>query len=377
MHPLVLGPLVVALVSSGLALLIAISDRILNDYGEVTIDINGGKKLLKVKGGSPLLGTLATQDIFVASACGGRGTCGACKCRVASDVGPHMPTELPYLTPDEVAKNVRLACQVKLKKDIAIELPESLFNIRKFKTKVEHIRDLTYDIKEVYMRLDDQTIAAGGITFEPGQYAQLVVPPYGDVKESTQRAYSMSSSPEDKEHIELLVRLVPGGIATTWVHTAVKAGDVVEVVGPFGEFGIQNTDALMLFVAGGSGMAPFKSILNHMVEAGAYPNRDVWYFFGARSLRDMFYLKEMEELEKKLPRFHFVPALSEPKPEDKWEGPTGLITDVLGSYIKDKIPKDKPMEGYLCGSPGMIDACIKVMTNNGITQDKIHYDKFS
>lgn len=377
MHPLVLGPLVVALVSSGLALLIAISDRILNDYGEVTIDINGGKKLLKVKGGSPLLGTLATQDIFVASACGGRGTCGACKCRVASDVGPHMPTELPYLTPDEVAKNVRLACQVKLKKDIAIELPESLFNIRKFKTKVEHIRDLTYDIKEVYMRLDDQTIAAGGITFEPGQYAQLVVPPYGDVKESTQRAYSMSSSPEDKEHIELLVRLVPGGIATTWVHTAVKEGDVVEVVGPFGEFGIQNTDALMLFVAGGSGMAPFKSILNHMVEAGAYPNRDVWYFFGARSLRDMFYLKEMEELEKKLPRFHFVPALSEPKPEDKWEGPTGLITDVLGSYIKDKIPKDKPMEGYLCGSPGMIDACIKVMTNNGITQDKIHYDKFS
>jgi Na+-transporting NADH:ubiquinone oxidoreductase subunit F len=288
-----------------------------------------------------------------------------------------MPTELPYLTPAEVSENVRLACQVKLKKDIAIELPESLFNIRKFKTKVESIRDLTYDIKEVYMRLDDQTIAAGGITFEPGQYAQLVVPPYGDVKESTQRAYSMSSSPEDKEHIELLVRLVPGGIATTWVHTAVKEGDVVEVVGPFGEFGIQNTDALMLFVAGGSGMAPFKSILNHMVEAGAYPNRDVWYFFGARSLRDMFYLKEMEELEKKLPRFHFVPALSEPKPEDKWEGPTGLITDVLGSYIKDKIPKDKPMEGYLCGSPGMIDACIKVMTNNGITQDKIHYDKFS
>jgi Na+-transporting NADH:ubiquinone oxidoreductase subunit F len=377
MHPLVLGPLVVALVSSGLALIIAVSDRILNDYGEVTIDINGGKKLLKVKGGSPLLGTLATQDIFVASACGGRGTCGACKCRVASDVGPHMPTELPYLTPEEVSNNVRLACQVKLKKDIAIELPESLFNIRKFKTKVERIRDLTYDIKELYMRLDDQTIAAGGITFEPGQYAQLVVPPYGDVKESTQRAYSMSSSPEDKEHIELLVRLVPGGIATTWVHTAVKEGDIVEVVGPFGEFGIQKTDALMLFVAGGSGMAPFKSILNHMVEAGAYPDRDVWYFFGARSLRDMFYLKEMEELEKKLPRFHFVPALSEPKPEDKWEGPTGLITDVLGSYIKDKIPKDKPMEGYLCGSPGMIDACIKVMTNNGITQDKIHYDKFS
>lgn len=377
MHPLLLGPLVVALVSSGLAFLISVSDRVLNDYGEVTIDINGGKKLLKVKGGAPLLGTLATQDIFVASACGGRGTCGACKCKVLSDVGPHMPTELPYLTPAEVSSNTRLACQVKLKKDIAIELPEALFNIRKFKTKVEKIRDLTYDIKEVYMKLDDQTIAAGGIKFEPGQYAQLESPPYGEVKEATQRAYSMSSSPQDKDHIELLVRLVPGGIVTTWVHTALKEGDVVNVVGPFGEFGIKDTDALMVLVAGGSGMAPFKSILNNMVETGVYANRDVWYFFGARSLKDMFYLEEMAALEKKLPRFHFVPALSEPKPEENWTGPTGLITDVLGSYFKEKMPQGVPMEGYLCGSPGMIDACIKVMSANGITQDKIFYDKFA
>ncbi len=377
MHPLVAGPLVVALVSSFLALLIAITDRIVNDYGEVVIDINGGKKMLKVRGGSPLLGTLAFQDIFVPSACGGRGSCGACKVRVLSDVGPHLPTELPYLTPEEIARNVRLSCQIKLKKDIAIEMPEALFNIRKFSTTVESIRDLTYDIKEVYLRLSDEAIAAGGISFAPGQYAQLVVPPYGEVKSSVQRAYSMSSTPQDKNHIELLVRLVPGGIATTWVHKFLKEGQKVEVVGPFGEFGIRETDAVMLFVAGGSGMAPFKSMLNHMAQTGAWTNREIWYFFGARSKRDMFYLDEMAALAQKFPNFHFVPALSEPKPEDDWKGPTGLITNVLDAYIKEQITKGRPLEGYLCGSPGMIDACNKVMNNNGIGQDRIYYDKFA
>lgn len=369
--------MVVAGISAFLALLISATDRVVNDYGEVEIDINGGKKKLNVKGGSPLLGTLAAQEIFVPSACGGRGSCGACKVKVLSDVGPHLPTELPYLTPDEVAQNVRLSCQVKLKKNIAIELPEALFNIRKFKTVVESIRDLTYDIKEVYMRLDDAAIAAGGIAFEPGQYAQLVVPPYGEVKESVQRAYSMSSKPSDSTHIELLIRQVPGGIATTWVHKYLKEGDTVEVVGPFGEFRVHDTDAIMVCVAGGSGMAPFKSMLYHMYETGAYPQKEIWYFFGARSKRDMFYLDELYELEKKMDRFHFVPALSEPKEEDSWNGPVGLITNVLDQYIKEKMPQGRPMEGYLCGSPGMIDACNKVMNANGITQDKIYYDKFA
>jgi len=256
-------------------------------------------------------------------------------------------------------------------------MPEALFNIRKFVTTVERIRDLTYDIKEVYLRLSDEAVAAGGISFAPGQYAQLVVPPYGEVKGSTQRAYSMSSSPQDKNHIELLVRLVPGGIATTWVHKFLKEGQQVEVIGPFGEFGIRETDAVMLFVAGGSGMAPFKSVLNHMAETRTWTNREIWYFFGARSKRDMFYLDEMATLAEKFSNFHFVPALSEPKPEDEWKGPTGLITNVLDAYIKETIPKEGVQEGYLCGSPGMIDACIKVMNDNGIGQDKIFYDKFA
>lgn len=377
MHPLILGPLVVSGISALLALVIALTDRVVNNYGTVTIDINGGKRRLDVKGGSPLLGTLASQEIFIPSACGGRGSCGACKVKVLSDVGVHLPTETPYLTSAELADNVHLACQVKLKKNISIELPESLFNIKKFSTTVERIRDLTYDIKEIYLRLDDQAAASGGIAFEPGQYAQLVVPPYGDLKESVQRAYSMSSRPSDSGHIEFLIRLVPGGIATTWVHQNLKEGQRVEVVGPFGEFHIHDTQAAMVCVAGGSGMAPFKSMLYHLAETNAFPDKDIWYFFGARSKRDMFYLDELAELEAKMPRFHFVPALSEPKSEDGWEGPTGLITNVLDSYLKEKLPKDKGLEGYLCGSPGMIDACCKVMAANGIAADKIYYDKFA
>jgi Na+-transporting NADH:ubiquinone oxidoreductase subunit F len=374
MHPLVLGPLVTSGISAFLALLISLIDRLVNDYGEVVVDVNAGKRKLTVEGGSPLLGTLAGQGIFLPSACGGRGSCGACKVRVLSDVGPHLPTEIPYLSPEEISLNVRLGCQVKVKKDLAIELPDYLFNIKKLPTVVERIRDLTYDIKEVYLRIDE---AAGGIAFEPGQYAQLVVPPYGDIKAGTQRAYSMSSSPADSGHVELIIRLVPGGIATTWVHKFLKEGDAVEIVGPFGDFRVRDTDAAMVCVAGGSGMAPFKSMLNHILQTGAFPTKEIWYFFGARSRRDMFYLDEMAEIERRLPRFHFVPALSEPKPEDGWTGASGLITDVLESFLKDRIPAGAPKEGYLCGSPGMIDACVNVMTRNGIGADRIYYDKFA
>ncbi len=373
MNPIALGPLVVAGSAAFLALVIALVDRVVNNYGEVTIDINHGKKLFKVQGGSALLGTLATQDLFVPSACGGRGSCGACKVRVLSDVGPVLPTETPYLSPQELSNSVRLSCQVKLKKDIAIELPEELFSVRKFKATVEKIRDLTYDIKETTFRLDDPK----AIDFVCGQYVQIVVPPYGEIKESVQRAYSMSSRPGDSGRVELLVRLVPGGIATTWVHTMLKEGDKVELVGPFGEFRVHDTPATMVCVAGGSGMAPFNSMFHDMRERDTFPDKDIWYFFGARTTRDMFYLDELRQLAREWPRFHFVPALSEPKPEERWEGDIGLITDVLDRYIKDRVARDKGLEGYLCGSPGMINACIAVMTKNDIAESNIYYDKFA
>lgn len=373
MNQIILGPLVVAGAAAALALVIALVDRVVNDYGEVTIDVNHGKRLYKVRGGSPLLGTLASQGVFVPSACGGRGSCGACKVRVLSDVGPVLPTETPYLSPQELANGVRLSCQVKLKKDIAVELPDELFSVKKFKATVERLDDVTYDIKDAVFRLDEPR----EISFTSGQYVQLVVPPYGTIKESVQRAYSMASRPGDSGRVELLIRLVPGGIATTYVHTALKVGDRVELVGPFGDFRVRDTSAAMVCVAGGSGMAPFKSMFYDMRERDAFPDKDIWYFFGARSSRDMFYLDELRRLEAEWPRFHFVPALSEPSPEEGWNGETGLITDVLERYVKDRIPWDKGLEGYLCGSPGMINACIAVMTRNGIAEGDIFYDKFA
>ncbi|HOT60381.1 MAG TPA: 2Fe-2S iron-sulfur cluster binding domain-containing protein [Spirochaetales bacterium] len=372
MNSFLIGPAVSAAITMVLALLITIIDKLVNNYGVVTIDINNGKKKLEVKGGSPLLLTLAGQGIFVPSACGGRGSCGACKVKVISDVGPHLPTELPYLSPDEVKQNVRLSCQIKVKKNIDIELPEVLFNVKKYKARVVSMRNVTYDIKEVLFELGNDVIQ-----FAAGQYVQLVVPPYDKVKESVQRAYSMSSIPSDTRHVELLIRLVPGGIATTWVHTKLAVGMTVELIGPFGEFHVHDTPKTMICVAGGSGMAPFKSMLYDIAERNLYPDKEIWYFFGARTKKDMFYLDEMDALQKKLSRFHFVPALSEPQPDDKWQGETGIITDVLDRYIKEHIGKDNGLEGYLCGSPGMINACIKVMTAHGIRENEIYFDKFA
>ena len=185
----------------------------------------------------------------------------------------------------------------------------------------------------------------------------------------------MSSRPSDKNHIELLIRLVPGGIATTWVHTLLKEGDKVDVIGPFGEFRRSETKAAMICVAGGSGMAPFKSILYDMYEKNI-TDRDIWYFFGARSLKDLFYIKELKKLEEVWPNFHFIPALSEPEPDERWEGETGLITDVLDRYLKEVIGS-KEREGYLCGSPGMINACNNVFEANGMDLDRIYYDSFA
>ena len=366
------APLAIAGIAGVLAALIAIVDMAANNYGDVTIDINDGMKDMTVKGGASLLVTLSSEGLYLPSACGGRGSCGACKCKVTSDVGPHLPTETPYLTPEEMKENVRLACQVKVKADIGIEIPEDLFNVKQFNATVKSVIDVTYDIKEVLFDLGDETVE-----FEAGKYVQIVIPPYGKIKGTNQRAYSMSSRPSDKKHIEVLVRLVPGGIATTYIHEHLKEGQKLNLVGPFGDFRRTDSNSVMLCVAGGSGMAPFKSMLYDMLEREE-TDREVWYFFGARTIKDMFYMDEMRALEKKLPDFHFVPALSEPQDGDDWDGPTGLITEVLNTYLKEKIDTEgKVLEGYLCGSPGMIDACSRVMNGNGVIQDNVYYDKFA
>lgn len=367
-----IGPATVGLISTILALIISIVDKVVNNYGIVKLTINKDRKVLNVKGGSPLLFSLAEEGIFIPSACGGKGTCGTCKVKVASDVGSHLPTEIPLLRQKEIDENIRLACQVKVKKDIQISIPEELFAIRQFKTKVTSTRDVTHDIKEVYLTL----IEPDTISFKAGQYAQLVIPPYGKIRETNQRAYSMLSTPADSGQLGFLIRLVPGGIATTYVHTILKQGDDLDVIAPVGEFMLHDSNAIMLCIAGGSGMAPLHSIIYDMADKGK-TDREVWYFFGAKNLKELFYVKRFRELEEKWPGFHFIPALSEPLPEDGWKGETGLITEVLDKYLKTMIGQTAPKEGYLCGSPGMIDACIKVLTNNNIQEDAIYYDKFA
>ncbi|HPY45779.1 MAG TPA: 2Fe-2S iron-sulfur cluster binding domain-containing protein [Sphaerochaeta sp.] len=363
---LVISVAVISLISVFLALLMVVADATIGNYGIVKVDINDGTRELEVKGGMPLLSTLTSQGVFIPSACGGRGSCGLCKVQVLSGVGDYLPTELPFISKEEQAQNIRLSCQIKVKQNIAIKIPEELFNVRQYKTTVERIRDLTHDIKEVTLRL------APGETITPkaGQYIQFVVPEYGDLDESVYRAYSVASPPDDSTRVELEIRLVPKGIATTYVHTILKEGDEVTINGPYGDFYVRDTDRPMICIAGGSGMAPIKSILLDLKNKGS--KRKVTYFFGARSRRDLFLLDEMFALEKELENFTFVPALSEPKEEDKWEGEVGLITDVVRRLSGDAANS----EAYLCGSPGMIDACIAVLTELHMPEEHIYYDKF-
>lgn len=367
------APAAVGGISAALAALISVTDKVVNNYGEIKIDINNGKKELVVKGGQPMLFGLSEMGIFVPSACGGRGSCGACKVTVKSDVGPVMPTELPYLEKSELENNVRLSCQIKLKQDVAIEIPEELFNVQDYAATVERIVDVTHDIKEVYCALP----AGKEVNFISGQYGQFEVPPYDKIKEKTMRAYSMSSAPSDTTHLEFLIRLVPGGIVTGYVHNHLKEGQKIRLVGPFGDFHVRDTSAVMVCVAGGSGMAPFKSIFQDMIDKGTINDREIWYFFGARSKRDVFYLDWLYGLDEKYSNFHFVPALSEPQPDDNWTGPTGLITEVLDGYLKKDIDPSATREGYLCGSPGMLDACMKVMGDNDMKSEDIFFDKFA
>ena len=368
-----IAPIAISSISALLAALVSVTDKIVNNYGEVVVNINEGSKELDVQGGGNMLVTLAESGIFIPSACGGRGSCGECKVKVTSDIGPHLPTELPYLSQEEIKENVHLSCQVKLKENVDIEIPEYLFNIEQYVGTIEKIRDVTHDIKEVLIALPEDA----EVNFRAGQYGQIEIPPYGKVKEKTSRAYSMASSPNNKNHLEFLVRLVPGGIVTSYVHEHLKEGEKMNVVAPFGEFYVRDTDAQMICVAGGSGMAPFKGIFQYRIEEDLMDKRDIWYFFGARTSKDMFYLDWLWELDEKYERFHFVPALSEPEEGSDWRGATGLITEVLDDYLQNTISTDIEKEGYLCGSPGMLAACMDVMRKHDMPEEKIYFDKFA
>jgi Na+-transporting NADH:ubiquinone oxidoreductase subunit F len=349
-----------------LTILLLIADATIANYGEVTITINEDKKLV-VQGGRALLGTLKEQQIFIPSACGGRGSCGLCKAVITEGAGDVLPTELPWLSAKERASNVRLTCQVKVKRDLSITVPKGLLSVRQFATEVTAIRDLTYDIKEVTLKL----LEPAAMEFTPGQFVQFEVPEYELTREAVYRAYSIASDPKDKSTIQLEIRLVPNGICTTYVHKHLGVGAQVTINGPHGEFYLRDTPRDIIFIAGGSGMAPIRSMLFDMAEKKS--TRTATYFFGAKSKRDLFLVDEMKQLEERIPHFTFVAALSSPAASDDWKGETGLITEV----VERGMGEGADAEAYLCGSPGMIDASIKSLIKGGVSEDRIFYDKFA
>jgi len=366
MTPIITAVLVLSALSGILTLLLLVAEFFFANYGECTIDVNNGEKTFKVEGGASLLTSLAGQKLFLPSGCGGRGSCGTCKCRVLDGGGPLLPTETPYLNDEEKKSDVRLSCQVKVRGDIKIEVPEELLSIKEFETVIESITDFTHDIKGLRFKLPEGET----IKFKAGQFANLFSKPYDDVKEETSRAYSISSAPSDNRAIELVIRYVPNGMVTTYVFKHLKEGDKVRLIGPFGEFFLRDTDREIVCIAGGSGLAPIRSIILDMIDRGI-SNRKATFFFGAVSQRDLYYVEEFKAIEKKHPWFRFVPALSKDDSDHPYE--KGIITEVVARNYGDM----KEIEAYLCGSPGMIDACVKVLTGKGMPVDRIYYDKFS
>jgi len=359
--------LVMSGICATLAVFLLIAERYLANYGTCTIDINAGAKTLEVKGGRTLLQSLMDESIFIPSACGGRGTCAYCKLKVTAGAGEIVPTEAPLLTAEEIADDVRLSCQVKVRNDIAVAIPEELFLVREYHGVVERIHDLTHDMKEVRIRL----VEPATIQFQTGRYIQLETPAYGDNPEAIYRAYSISSVPSEQDHIELIIRLVPGGICTTWVFTILKEGDEVRFNGPYGAFGLTETDREMVWIAGGSGLAPFYGMIRHMKERKM--TRKCTFFVGALAKRDLFLVDELRTLEKEMDGFTFIPALSQPADDDHWDGETGLITEVVERNVDDL----SETECYLCGSGGMIQAAIKTLETKGINEGRVYYDEFT
>jgi Na+-transporting NADH:ubiquinone oxidoreductase subunit F len=356
---------VVSSIGAALAAITSISEYFFANYGECEITINDESKL-SVQGGKNLLSVLTEEKIFIPSACGGRGTCGLCKLKVLEGAGALLPTEEPYLEKEEIESDIRLSCQVKVRNDLKIEVPEELFAVREFTCRCEEIIDLTYNIKQFRFKLiEPQTIE-----YKAGQYVQLLTPVYEKSNEEVYRAYSISSNPSDKDVIELIIKLVPGGICTTYCFEYLQVDDEIKVNGPYGDFVLQDTNAPIIFIAGGSGMAPVKCMLHYLRGIGS--KRDILYYFGGNKSEDLFLLDLMKEFEKDLASFQFVPVVSHAEDGAKIGRRLGLVTDAVR---KDIIDASK-YEAYLCGSPGMVNATEEILIDHGIHPENIFYDKY-
>jgi Na+-transporting NADH:ubiquinone oxidoreductase subunit F len=367
MTNLIVSVLVIAGIGAVLALLLELADRYIADYGECRITVNQEKDLV-VQGGSPLLFTLQDEGIFIPSACGGKGTCAYCKVKVLEGGGPVLPTETPYLTPEEMEDHVRLSCQVKVRNDLAIAIPEELFLIKEFKVRVDRLEDLTPYIKGVTLAILQPE---DGISFKPGQYIQLEIPKYKLSSAPEFRAFSMASSPESNKKIELYVGLVEKGIVSTYVHDFLKEGDELVMRGPFGDFYYRESERDILMIATGTGLAPIMSILRYMRKEKIA--RKTTLFFGTRIEEDLFCVEELRGMEKELPDFTFVPTLSRMTDDSSWKGEKGRVT----VHIAEKIPEGASLDVYICGSPEMVDSSLIILKEKGIPEEHIYFDKFS
>ena len=373
--------------------------------GEITIRVNGEKEF-KVKPGGTLLTTLAAEKIFIPSACGGGGTCAQCKCQVVDGGGDVLPTEEGHLTMRERKDKWRLGCQVRVKQDMEIQVPEEIFGIQKFDCTVRSNDNVATFIKELVLEIDGGRI----LEFEAGGYIQIDIPryetPYTEFaieeeyredwdkwdlwrfvgrndEDGIFRAYSMANHPAEGNIVMLNVRIasppprlpnVPPGVASSYIFN-LKAGDKVTVSGPYGEFFIQETEREMVYIGGGAGMAPLRAHLFHLFHT-LKTGRKVSYWYGARSLREMFYWDHFTKIEEEFPNFSFHLALSDPLEEDNWEGPTGFIHQVLHDNFLGQHDAPEDCEYYMCGPPMMVAAVMHMLDDLGVSKEDIHFDDF-
>ncbi|WP_028108629.1 NADH:ubiquinone reductase (Na(+)-transporting) subunit F [Ferrimonas futtsuensis] len=373
--------------------------------GDVTIGINGDPdKTVNTPAGGKLLGALAGQDIFIPSACGGGGTCGQCRVHVKSGGGEILPTERDHITKKEAKDGCRLACQVAVKDDMELEIEEEIFGVKKWECEVISNDNTATFIKELRLKVPE----GEEVPFKAGGYIQIEAPAhkvnYADfdipeeyrddwekyelfqlesvVEEDVLRAYSMANYPDEKGLIMLNVRIatppsndLPPGKMSSYIFN-LKAGDKVVISGPFGEFFVkEESEAEMIFIGGGAGMAPMRSHIFDQLKA-KQTKRKMSFWYGARSVREIFYQEDFDGLAAENDNFHWNVALSDPLPEDNWDGYTGFIHNVLyENYLKDhKAPED--CEFYMCGPPVMNAAVIKMLKDLGVEDENILLDDF-
>ena len=389
-----------------LVLVIIFARSRLVSTGNVNIEINDDPaNTITVPAGSKLLQTLAENKIFLSSACGGGGTCSQCKCLVMDGGGSILPTEESHFTSKEQNEGWRLSCQVAVKNDLKIKIPDEVFGVKEWECEVISNDNVATFIKELILKLPE----GEEVNFKAGGYVQLEAPAYEDLSykafdvdneyhsdwdkfkiwdnvanndEPIIRAYSMANYPEEKGVLKFNIRIaspppgsdVPPGLMSSWVFN-LRAGDKVRVFGPFGEFFARKTDAEMVFVGGGAGMAPMRAhIFDQLLRINT--NRKITFWYGARSLREMFYVDEFDKLQEDNENFNWHVALSDPLPEDDWSGETGFIHQVLlDNYLKSH-PAPEDCEYYLCGPPMMNKAVIDMLINLGVEPENIMLDDF-